>query len=180
MGSPLVPNLQTAAAGVLLQIWDHRRSAEPGPLVPPRGSVELQRLSDLRDQRVHLRRVHGVWDGRPCFKHEFVWSWKVLNIAPFVILNKSGLLTGNTFKILCRAFEFGRPRVFVRTHVHHEVQLFQLLWLFQLRKGELFAAHGSFHLSQTCSKAFQHLSSGQPPDSVMQQEIRLHALHLIQ
>ena len=62
----------------------------------------------------HIFHVHvDVGDSIPCFKHKFFWSWKVLDVTPFVILSKSGLLMGKIFKIICQAFELGHPHVFV-------------------------------------------------------------------
>lgn len=65
----------------------------------------------------------------------------------------------------------------VRSHVHHEVQLFQPIWLLQHRKGEPFAFQESFYVLQTHSNPFQPLPSGQPPDFVVQQEIRICAFN---
>lgn len=42
--------------------------------------------------------------------------------------------------------------------------------------AEAFAFHQGFHLLQTGSDAFKDLSSGQPPDSAVQQEIRMYHL----
>lgn len=55
---------------------------------------------------------------------EFVQSWKLLSLTPFVCLSKSDLLTGNIFKALIPAFEFGHPRVFV-SQLQLQIRLMQ-------------------------------------------------------